>query len=42
VATIIPMIWTSMSGNKKAIFAATGLRPVNEMTKDLIIPQRAD
>ena len=36
VATILPMLWTSKFGSKKAIFTATGLRPVSEMTKDLI------
>jgi NADPH:quinone reductase-like Zn-dependent oxidoreductase len=37
VATIFPMLWTSKFGSKKAIFTATGLRPVIEMTKDLIL-----
>ncbi len=36
LATIFPMLWTSMFGSKKAILTATGLRPASEMTKDLI------
>ena len=36
VATIFPMLWTSMFGSKKAILAATYLRPAREITKDLI------
>ncbi len=36
MATIFPMLWTSIFGSKKAILAATGLRPASEMTKDLI------
>jgi NADPH:quinone reductase-like Zn-dependent oxidoreductase len=36
MATIFPMLWTSVFGSKKAIIAATGLRPASEMTKDLI------
>ena len=36
VATIFPMLWTSMFGSKKAIFTATYVRPVREITKDLI------
>ena len=35
--TIFPhMVWTSMIGSKKAMMAATGLRPVSERRKDLI------
>jgi NADPH:quinone reductase-like Zn-dependent oxidoreductase len=30
------MLWTSKFGSKKAMFAATGLRPSSEKTKDLI------
>ena len=37
IATIIPMLWTSMFGSKRAILTATGLRSASEMTKDLII-----
>ena len=34
--TIFPdMLWTSMIGNKKAMMAATGMRPVVERKKDL-------
>ena len=36
VATIIPMLWTSMFSSKKAILTATYVRPAREMTKDLI------
>jgi len=36
LATILQMLWTSMVGSKKARFAATGLRPSSERTKDLI------
>ncbi|VAW34439.1 Bifunctional protein: zinc-containing alcohol dehydrogenase; quinone oxidoreductase (NADPH:quinone reductase); Similar to arginate lyase [hydrothermal vent metagenome] len=36
VATIFPMLWTSMFGSKKAILAATYLRPASKITKDLI------
>ena len=32
---MIPMLWTSIFGGKKAILAATYLRPAREMTKDL-------
>ena len=30
------MLWTSMAGGKKVGIAATGLRPSNEKTKELI------
>ena len=33
---ILQMLWTSMVGRKKAMFAATGLRSISEKTKDLI------
>ncbi len=36
LAIILQMLWTSKIGSKKAIFAATGLRPSSEKTKDLI------
>ncbi len=36
VGTILPMVWTSMFGRKKAVLAATYLRPASEITKDLI------
>ena len=36
VATIFPMLWTSMFGSKKAILTATYVRPASEITKDLI------
>jgi NADPH:quinone reductase-like Zn-dependent oxidoreductase len=36
VATIFPMLWTSMFGRKKAILTATYVRPASEITKDLI------
>ncbi len=36
LATIFPMLWTSMFGSKKAILAATYLRPAREITKDLV------
>jgi NADPH:quinone reductase-like Zn-dependent oxidoreductase len=35
-AIMLQMLWTSKFGSKKAIFAATGLRPSSEKTKDLI------
>jgi NADPH:quinone reductase-like Zn-dependent oxidoreductase len=35
--TILPQVlWTAMIGNKKAMIAATGLRPASERTKDLL------
>ena len=35
--TILPQVlWTSMIGGKKAMIAATGLRPASERAKDLI------
>ena len=36
MATLFPMLWTSIFGGKKAILAATYVRPANEITKDLI------
>jgi NADPH:quinone reductase-like Zn-dependent oxidoreductase len=30
------MLWTSKIGSKKAMFAAPGLRPSSEKTKDLV------
>ena len=36
LATIFPMLWTSMFGSKKAILAATYVRPAREITKDLV------
>ena len=36
VATIFPMLWTSMFGSKKAILTATYLRSASKITKDLI------
>jgi len=35
-ATLFQMLWTSKFGGKKAVFAATGLRPPDEKTKDLL------
>lgn len=37
VGTVFPMLWTSKSRGKKAIFAATGLRPASDMAKDLFV-----
>jgi NADPH:quinone reductase-like Zn-dependent oxidoreductase len=36
LATIFPMLWTSMFGSKKAILALTYVRTAREVTKDLI------
>ena len=36
LATIFPMLWTSMFGSKKAILTATYVRRAMEITKDLI------
>ena len=36
LATIFPMLWTSMFSSKKAILAATYVRPAREITKDLV------
>jgi len=36
ISTVFPMFWTSIFGNKRAIMAATYLRPANKLTKDLI------
>ncbi len=33
---ILQVLWTSKIGSKKAIIAATGLRPASEKTKDLL------
>ncbi len=33
---VLQMLWTSMAGSKKVRFAATGLRPASEKTKDLL------
>ena len=33
---MLQMLWTSKIGSKKAMFAATGLRPLSEKTRDLI------
>lgn len=35
-ATMLQMLWTSMTGGKKVGIAATGLRPSNEKTKELV------
>jgi NADPH:quinone reductase-like Zn-dependent oxidoreductase len=35
-ALMLQMLWTSKIGSKKAMFAATGLRPLSERIKDLI------
>ncbi len=35
-ATFLQMLWTSKAGGKKVRIAATGLRPANEKTKELI------
>ena len=34
--TMLQVLWTSIAGGKKAKFAATGLRPASEKTKDLL------
>jgi len=34
--TMLQMLWTSMTGGKKVRIAATGLRPSNEKTKELV------
>jgi len=36
LAILLQILWTSKIGSKKAMFAATGLRPSSERTKDLI------
>ena len=36
LATIFPMLWTSMFSSKKAIIKATYVRPARKITKDLI------
>jgi len=36
LALLLQMLWTSKIGSKKAIFAATGLRPSSEKTEDLM------
>ncbi len=36
VATIFPMLWTSMFGSKRAIIKATYVRPPGKITKDLV------
>ena len=36
MATVPQALWTSIIGGKKAMFAATGLRPASERAKDLI------
>jgi NADPH:quinone reductase-like Zn-dependent oxidoreductase len=36
MATVPQALWTSIIGGKKAMFAATGLRPAGERAKDLI------
>jgi len=33
---LVQVLWTSMAGSKKAMFATTGLRPSSQITKDLI------
>ncbi len=33
---LLQMLWTSKIGSKKAMFAATGLRPLSEKTEDLL------
>jgi len=35
-ALMLQMLWTSKIGSKRAAFAATGLRPLGERTKDLL------
>ena len=35
-ALMLQVLWTSMVGSKKAMFAATGLRPLSEKTEDLL------
>ena len=37
LATILPMLWTSMFSNKKAILAATYLRPASKLIPDLVL-----
>ena len=36
LALLLEMLWTSKIGSKRAIFAATGLRPSSEKTEDLV------
>jgi NADPH:quinone reductase-like Zn-dependent oxidoreductase len=36
MATVPQVLWTSLIGGKKALVAATGLRPASERTKDLV------
>lgn len=36
-ATILPMLWTSVFGRKKAILAATYVRSASEIRKDLVV-----
>lgn len=36
MATLPQALWTSIVGGKRAMFAATGLRPAGERAKDLI------
>ena len=36
LAILPQVLWTSMIGSKKAMIAATGLRPASERTRDLI------
>ncbi len=36
LANILQVLWTSKIGSKKSMIAATGLRPANEKTKDLL------
>ena len=35
MATILPMLWTSIFGGKRAILSATGLRPPSKITQEL-------
>ena len=37
MATILPMVWTSIFGGKKAILTATYVRPASKMTEDPIV-----
>ena len=34
---LLPMLWTSMIGSKKAMITLTGARPSSEKTKDLVL-----
>ena len=37
MATVLPMLWTTLFGSKKAILTATYVRPAKEISKDLVL-----